>query len=120
MLRSVLLDTTQDEGLKIKGFAREFINRVQKLKKKSKFNPEDQVLIFYKLHEKSKMLRLALEKERKLIESAVKKPLVDYADYTQQIVLEKEEGVVEDERYEVIFTRAAAIVHVQELNVKVS
>ena len=63
----VLLDTRQDENLKIKGFAREFSNRIQKLKKKAKVNPEDRILIFYKLANESKMLGLALDKERKFI-----------------------------------------------------
>lgn len=78
----MLLDTRQDENLKVKGFAREFINKIQKLKKKAKVNPEDNIIIFFKLGEKSNMLRQALEKERKMIEFAVKKPLLSDAEYT--------------------------------------
>lgn len=44
----VLLDVKQNEELKIRGFAREIITRVQKLKKKAKINVEDPILIFYK------------------------------------------------------------------------
>lgn len=36
------------------------------------------------------MLTLALEKERKLIEAAVKKPLFEYSFYTKQSIIEKE------------------------------
>ena len=41
LIYSILLDTRQNEELRIKGYAREIINRVQKLKKKSRLNAED-------------------------------------------------------------------------------
>jgi isoleucyl-tRNA synthetase len=44
----VLLDTRQNEELKIRGFAREIINRIQKLKKKIHLKTEDEVVIFWK------------------------------------------------------------------------
>lgn len=113
----VLLDTRQDENLKIRGFAREFSNRIQKFKKKAKVNPEDKILIFYKLGNESKMLTLALEKERKLIESAVKKPLFEASDYTDQSVIDREEGTIDKEEYEIFFTRQAVVVNKAELEV---
>lgn len=113
----VLLDTTQDESLKIKGFAREFSNRIQKFKKKAKVNPEDKILIFYKLSNESKMLALALEKERKLIESAIKKPLFEAGYYSDQSVIEREEGTIDKEDYEIFFTRLAVVVDKTELQV---
>jgi len=58
----VLLDTLQNEELKIKGFAREIITRVQKLKKKAKISIEDTILIFYKFGEKAKYLNEAVIK----------------------------------------------------------
>ena len=63
------------------------------------------------------MLRQALDKERKLVEAAVKKPLVDYADYTEQVVLEKDEGAIEEEKYEIMFCRKAPIVYINEIRV---
>lgn len=41
----VLLDITPDEELLKEGLAREFVNRVQKLRKKAHLVPTDQVLI---------------------------------------------------------------------------
>lgn len=46
----VLLDTRQNEELKIRGFAREIINRIQKLKKKIHLKTEDEVVIFWKFN----------------------------------------------------------------------
>lgn len=57
---SVLLDTRQNEELKIKGFAREIINRIQKLKKKAGLKAEDEVFVFYSFDEKSENLRKAI------------------------------------------------------------
>lgn len=111
----VLLDTRQDENLKVKGFAREFINKIQRLKKKAKINPEDNILIFFKLGDNAKMLTQALEKERKMIELAVKKPLVPVAEYTEQVVITREEGEVDKEQYEFFFTRESPIVNFAEL-----
>ncbi len=57
-----MLDTRQNEELRIKGFAREIINRIQKLKKKIHLVTEDDVLIFWKFSEKSVNLHAAIEK----------------------------------------------------------
>lgn len=58
----VLLDTRQNEELKIKGFAREIINRVQKLKKKIHLKTEDEVIILWSFSEKATNLQAALER----------------------------------------------------------
>jgi hypothetical protein len=55
-----LLDTRQSEELKVRGFAREIITRVQKLKKRAKLSTEDSVLIFYRFGANAKYLRLAV------------------------------------------------------------
>lgn len=52
----VLLDIRQNEELKVRGYAREIITRVQKLKKKAKINIEDPILIFYKFGDNAKYL----------------------------------------------------------------
>jgi len=54
------LDTRQNEELKVRGFAREIINRVQKLKKKIQLKTEDEVFIFWNFSEKSVNLRAAM------------------------------------------------------------
>jgi len=62
ILLSVLLDVLQNEELKVRGFAREIVTRVQKLKKKAKINVEDPILIFYKFGETAKYLNEAVVK----------------------------------------------------------
>lgn len=52
----------QNEELKIRGFAREIVTRVQKLKKKAKINVEDPILIFYKFGTNAKYLNEAVVK----------------------------------------------------------
>ena len=74
----MLLDIRQNEELKIKGFAREIINKVQKLKKKSKLLPENPFLIFYRFGESGKYLNLAMEREADAISNAIKKPFVPF------------------------------------------
>lgn len=56
----VLLDTRQNEELKIKGFSREIINKIQRLKKKLGLKAEDEVFVFYSFDEKSEHLRKAI------------------------------------------------------------
>ena len=58
----VLLDSRQNEELKIRGFAREIINRIQKLKKKIHLKTEDEVVIFWKFNEKATNLNAAMVK----------------------------------------------------------
>jgi len=54
------LDTRQNEELKIKGFSREIINRIQKLKKKAGLKAEDEVFIFYHFDGKAENLHKAI------------------------------------------------------------
>lgn len=56
------MDTRQNETLKIKGYGREIITRVQKLKKKAHLNTEDPVLVFYRFGENANYLNLAVDK----------------------------------------------------------
>ena len=44
------------------------MNRVQKLKKKSKLKPEDPFLVFYKFGENAQNLNSAMTKERQMID----------------------------------------------------
>jgi hypothetical protein len=46
--------------LKIRGFAREIINRIQKLKKKIHLKTDDEVVVFWNFAEKSTNLRAAM------------------------------------------------------------
>eukprot|EP00835_Amoeboradix_gromovi_P004484 NODE_351_length_10383_cov_0.336153.p6 type:complete len:171 gc:universal NODE_351_length_10383_cov_0.336153:2944-3456(+) len=67
----VLLDCKIDEELQCKGYARELINRVQRLRKKGEMVPTDSVKYYIK-GKKTEGLRKALEKEKEMIELAIK------------------------------------------------
>jgi len=100
----VLLDTRQNEELKIKGFAREIINRVQKLKKRSRLLPEDSVLIFFRFGKDAKYLNTAMDKEYNNIKNSVKKPFI-LANYTEQrYVIGRDSGLIDEEEYEIFIT----------------
>jgi len=58
-----------------------------------------------------------LEKERKLIESAVKKPLFSSEWYTGQVVIGRDHGAVEDEHYDIKITFRAPVVDVNAVRV---
>jgi isoleucyl-tRNA synthetase len=53
----LLLDTRQDEALRIRGVARELVARIQKLKKKGQVSARDPIAIYYQLQEKPGHLR---------------------------------------------------------------
>lgn len=76
-----MLDTRQSEELKIRGFAREIVTRVQKLKKRAHLKAEDPVLIFYRFGANAKYLSAAVDVERKTIVSAVKKPFLSFEEH---------------------------------------
>lgn len=83
----------------MRGFAREIITRVQKLKKKARLTTEDPVLIFYKFGNNAKYLNLAVENEGKAIAAAVKKPFLSADQHLGLIDLAHDEGTIEEEEY---------------------
>ncbi|XP_041980878.1 isoleucine--tRNA ligase, cytoplasmic [Aricia agestis] len=72
----ILLNVTPDQDMLDEGFAREIINRVQKLRKKARLVPTDEVDVFYSVNKSSDILRI-INSHRELIESTVKAPLKD-------------------------------------------
>lgn len=61
----------------MRGFGREIITRVQKLKKQAKLGVDDPIIIFFQFSANANYLRQALEVERKTIDNAVKRPILD-------------------------------------------
>lgn len=112
-----MLDTRQNEALKIKGFGREIITRVQKLKKKAKINVEDAIIVFYKFGENSQYLNKAITEELKAILHAIKKPLHHYIDSYGLIDLASDVGVIDDEEYSLKICAPGPIFNQEELKV---
>eukprot|EP00742_Colponemidia_sp_Colp-10_P002909 GILJ01003106.1.p1 GENE.GILJ01003106.1~~GILJ01003106.1.p1 ORF type:complete len:1149 (-),score=229.84 GILJ01003106.1:175-3621(-) len=81
----VVLDVSEDEELKNEGFAREVINRVQKLRKKAKLNIDDDVEVFYQVS--GPVLKSVVNQFQGLIASAVRVPLLDVSQKPAQAVV---------------------------------
>lgn len=73
---SVILDISQDAKLKAIGTAREFINKIQRLRKNVNLNVEDDIVVFYKAGDNSETLTTVLASQKALIDSTVKKPVL--------------------------------------------
>lgn len=114
----VLLDTRQNEELKIRGFAREIVNRVQKLKKKARTNPEDSILVFYKFGENAKNLNEAIAKEFKTIANSVKKPFLPYDQSFGLVTIAEDSGLIEKEEYWVKLVYPGFVFNFEELKVQ--
>jgi len=73
----VLLDCTTDQEMMDEGYAREVINRIQKLRKEAHLVPTDKISVYYKFDGKSKdnedMLRV-VQNYKEFVETAVKSP----------------------------------------------
>lgn len=109
----VLLDTRQNEALKTRGFAREIITRVQKLKKKAKLSTEDAIVIFYKFGDNAKYLNLAVENEAKTIAHAVKKPFFHFSQGLGAVDIVHDEGTIDDEPYHIKISAPTPIFNFQ-------
>lgn len=80
--------------MKIKGFAREIINRIQKLKKKAGLKADDEVFVFYSFDEKAENLRKAIETQLESIKYAVKKPIYSIQEKSHFVTLAKDSGEI--------------------------
>ncbi|XP_022824460.1 isoleucine--tRNA ligase, cytoplasmic [Spodoptera litura] len=71
----ILLNVTPDQDMLDEGFAREIINRVQKLRKKAHLVPTDDVNIYFSVNKTSDIVRI-INLHRDFIETTVKGPLI--------------------------------------------
>ncbi|KAL1920450.1 uncharacterized protein VTP21DRAFT_827 [Calcarisporiella thermophila] len=92
----VLLNVQLDEELEREGFAREVVNRVQKLRKKAGLQPVDKVWMYYEVKdEKNKdMLVRVLGEYEEMIIRAVKRTLLPYAERKDgEIIIEEDQDI---------------------------
>lgn len=71
----VLLDVLPDKSLVDRGFAREFINRIQKLRKKAGLVPTDIISVEYYIDENSDMHRI-IKENKEQISTVLKSPMI--------------------------------------------
>lgn len=72
----VLLDVTPDQSMIDEGVAREVVNRVQKLRKKAKLVPTDQVTVYYNISTAAEYLLSIAEKHSTYISTSIKAPFL--------------------------------------------
>lgn len=86
----ILLNVTPDQDMLDEGFAREIINRVQKLRKKAHLVPTDEVDVFFSVNKTSDIIRI-INLHREFIESTVKAPLIPIEKITasKPVVIEE-------------------------------
>lgn len=90
----VMLDKTQSEELLLKGLAREFTNRIQKLRKTAGLQAGDAIKIYYENIENDEQIAAALAAEAAYISDNVKNPWADLAagaPTTEVIIREEQE-----------------------------
>ncbi|MCP9261114.1 Isoleucine--tRNA ligase, cytoplasmic [Dirofilaria immitis] len=71
----VIMDTTEDDNLKDEGFAREVINRVQKLRKSAKLMPNDKAVAYCKVSPPTHHLVAVIKDYNEFIENATGTPV---------------------------------------------
>ncbi|KAL7017455.1 hypothetical protein ACKWTF_010388 [Chironomus riparius] len=86
----VLLNMKPNQELVDEGIAREIINRVQKLKKKAKLIPTDQVIITYDVASNSDINRIA-KSHQSFIENVIKSKFVQH-----DVIADKREVLIEE------------------------
>lgn len=77
---AAVLDLTVSEALKSKGLAREFINRIQRLRKSTKLNPTDAIVITYEFAEENKAqnVKNAVVEHNDHIKNTLRKPFWEH------------------------------------------
>lgn len=74
----VLMDLTPTEELLYEGVAREIINRIQKLKKKTQLIPTDPVIVYYEISDTNSDLSKVAKSHQEFIEGVIKSPFLPF------------------------------------------
>lgn len=86
----VLLDISSDKALQDEGFAREIVNRIQKLRKKAKLVPQDDIAIYCNVDQLTSELGKVLIDQKSYIEQLVKQPvLINQESNGQPVIIDE-------------------------------
>lgn len=83
---AVVLDLTISEELKSKGLKREFVNKIQKLRKDTKLNPTDSVFVTYEFDTPDTVLEKAVIEHFDDIRATLTKPFMKHCGVTLKSV----------------------------------
>lgn len=89
----VLININPDQKMQDEGIAREVINRIQKLRKKAKLVPLDEVTLYYSVTPPSDNLSKVILDHTAFIENAIKSPLkgLPHAEEDDVVIAEKQQ-----------------------------
>ncbi|XP_077985706.1 isoleucine--tRNA ligase, cytoplasmic-like isoform X2 [Glandiceps talaboti] len=74
----VLMDVTPDQSMVDEGVAREVVNRIQKLRKKAKLVPVDDITVFYEVTAADGYLSNVVSNHQEYISNSIKQPIQAY------------------------------------------
>jgi isoleucyl-tRNA synthetase len=104
----VLMDKRTDEKLLHLGIAREFVNRIQKLRKKAGLTPGDLIHVYYNLIDKDEMIAAALLVQGLFVSENIRVPWFNIETQTPVYdELAREDSELKDKRLQLIFTKPA-------------
>ncbi|XP_024982543.1 isoleucine--tRNA ligase, cytoplasmic [Cynara cardunculus var. scolymus] len=106
----VILDLRPDESLFQAGFAREVVNRIQKLRKKSALEPTDMVEVYFKsLDKDTSASAQMLKSQETYIKEALGSPLLDFSMIPKHAVIIAEETFhnISNCNFKITLSRAA-------------
>lgn len=93
---ALILDTNVDESLKSSGTAREFMNRVQRFRKKLGLQTTDDVQVEYKITEdKNSSLSSALDTNEEMVTKSLRIPAREYTDSKEDIIGEEDQNIAD-------------------------
>ena len=104
----VAIDTTQDEEILALGIAREFINRVQKMRKAAGLVPSDRIKVFYYQKEgQEDAVMKAIQKHSSAIRERLDCELFNSQDLPDsEVVIKTDEDEINDVKFQFTITRA--------------
>ena len=107
----ILLDTTPSEEMLWEGLAREVINRVQKLRKKARLVPTDEVTVWYSLEDPTGELQKVIEQHMAHIQTTVRAPLLDLSKRpaSSQVIIEDHDSKIKSASFKFVITKDFAV-----------
>ena len=98
----ILLDVTPDQSMLDEGLAREVINRIQKLRKKAKLMPTDDITIYY---EASGTLPRIINDQYDFIQQTIKQPMLSANTPGGADVIITEKAKIKEDSLDLTFVR---------------
>nr|XP_053647286.1 isoleucine--tRNA ligase, cytoplasmic-like [Cherax quadricarinatus] len=113
----ILLDTTPSREMLDEGLAREVVNRLQKLRKKAKLVPTDEVTVWYQVDEKDSELVPIIIKYSEYIENSTRTPFKPLSEKNSSAVLIEEVAKIKDSSLKLVITKGFSSEKSSDINI---